>query len=576
MSRRLIDKYRQRLAAETGLAANPWGGRLAVALVYPNTYHQAMSNLGVQAVYQLLNSREDTLCERFFLPDPDDLAEHRRTGFPLVSLETQRPLGDFDLIAFSISFENDFLNLPVLFDLAHLPLWREARDSRHPLVLCGGVCAFLNPEPLADVMDLFAVGEAEVLLAPLLDRLRLGGEEPREELLAALASLPGIYVPARYRIDYRDDGTLSRVEPLAGAPERVARQWLPVLDAFQARTCVTTPDTEFGGMRLLEVSRGCPRACRFCAAGYIYRPFREHTSGHLRREVLAADDGPGKVGLVAAAVSDYGGLAEIGSAVLAAGGEVSVSSVRIDAVTTKQVDLLARSGHRTLALAPEAGSQRMRDAINKGIDEAQILTAVRMIAAGGIPNLKLYFMVGLPGETDEDVAAIGTLTGMIRQIWEEVGRSRGRLGRLTLSVNPFIPKPWTPLQWAPMEPVGRLEKKYRALQKLVRPLANVDLQCESLRSAELQGLLARGDRRCAALLSPLAAGASLKAACRETGLDAAFYLHRERRVDELFPWEIIDQGVRRDYLWSEYRDALAARSGLVCSPGCRRCGVAGC
>lgn len=573
MSHHLLDKYRQRLAAETGMTANPWGGRLSVALVYPNSYHQGMSNLGVQAVYQLLNTRQDALCERFFLPDPEDLAEHRRNGFPLVSLETRRPLADFDLIAFSISFENDYLNLPVIFDLAQLPLWRSERSSRHPLVLCGGVCAFLNPEPLAEIMDLFAVGEAEVLLPPLLDVLNLAGGLDREGLLERLACQPGLYIPSLYRAEYGRGGILRAMVPSPGAPARIERQWLAALDQFQASTCVATPDTEFGSMRLLEVSRGCPRACRFCAAGFIYRPFREHSTAHLRRELLGSGGGGTKVGLVAAAVSDYGDLADLGTAVLAAGGEVSVSSVRIDAISSRQIDVLVRSGHKTLALAPEAGSQRMRDVVNKGIDEAQILSAVQMLAEGGVPNLKLYFMIGLPGETDEDVAAIGTLTNRIRQIWEAVGKVRGKLGRLNLSVNPFVPKPWTPLQWAPMEPAARLEKKYRLLRKMIGPLANVDLQTESLRSAELQGFFARGDRRCGRVLPALAAGSNLKAACRDAGLDPADYLCRERCAEELFPWEIIGQGVRRDYLWQEYRAALAATPGQVCRPGCRRCGL---
>jgi radical SAM superfamily enzyme YgiQ (UPF0313 family) len=399
------------------------------------------------------------------------------------------------------------------------------------------------------------------------------GDRPRPQLLTALAGLPGIYVPSLYQISYHDDDTLRTMSPLPGAPQQVERRWLPVLDSFQARTCVATAETEFGSMQLVEVSRGCPRACRFCAAGFIYRPFREHSPGALRRELLDAAAPPGRIGLVAAAVSDYDDLAELGSAILAAGGEVSVSSVRIDAVTPQQVEVLARTGHKTLALAPEAGSQRMRDVVNKGVDETQILAAVRMIAAGGIPNLKLYFMVGLPGETDDDIAAIGTLTGRIRQIWEAVGRERGKLGRLTLSVNPFVPKPWTPLQWAAMEQVSRLEKRYRLLQRMIGPLANVDLQLESLRSAELQGLLARGDRRCGRLLPLLAAGQGLKAACREAGLDPAFYLHRERGQDELFPWEIIAQGIRREYLRQEYESALAAAPGEVCRPGCRRCGL---
>lgn len=573
MSRHLIEKYRQRLQEESGTVANPWGGRLTVALVYPNTYHQGMSNLGLQTVYGMLNNRDNTLCERFFLPDPEDLDEHRRTGFPLVSVESQRPLADFDLVAFSISFENDYLNLPTIFELGRLPLWREERTERHPLVICGGVCAFLNPEPLADIVDIFVVGEAEVILPSLLERLLDPDTNGRTELLRRLSQLPGIYQPGGYTLSYEETGELQAMTPSGDLPEHVHRQWQRNLDDSQSRTCVATPDTEFGSMHLVEVSRGCPRACRFCAAGFIYRPFREHSLDHLRHEILDEQHEVGRIGLVAAAVSDYDGLADIGRAILDQGGEVSVSSVRIDAITAEQVGVLADAGHKTLALAPEAGSQRMRDVINKGIDEEQILAAVKLLAEGGIPNLKLYFMIGLPTESDADIVAIADLTVKIRQTWEEIGRQRGRLGRLHLSVNPFVPKPWTPLQWAPMERRGRLEKKYRLLQKRLRPLPNVELNFESLRQAEIQGFFARGDRRVGRTLPLLAEGASLKAACRQVDLDPSFYLHRERGTDELFPWDIIEQGVQRGHLRKEYDQALEARPGYVCHPGCRRCGL---
>ncbi|MDH3999390.1 MAG: radical SAM protein, partial [Desulfuromonadales bacterium] len=301
MSHRLLEKYRLRSAAESGLAANPWGGRLSVALVYPNTYYQGMSNLGLQTVYRMLNQRDDTLCERFFLPDREDVDDHLRGKAPLLSVETQRPLADFDLIAFSISFENDYVNLPLIFELGALPLWREERDERYPLILCGGVCAFLNPEPLADIMDLFAVGEAEVLLPQLLQTLLEHDDGGRDELLGKLAALAGIYRPDAYAPSYAEDGVLTAMAPNKGVPERVARQWLAQLDEGQSYTCVATPDTEFGSMHLLELSRGCPHACRFCAAGFIYRPFREHSLEAMRQQIP-----PGKkVGLVAAAVSDY-------------------------------------------------------------------------------------------------------------------------------------------------------------------------------------------------------------------------------------------------------------------------------
>ncbi len=568
---RPTDKNRQRLAAEKGLHPPSWGGRLSVALVYPNTYHHGMSNLGVQVVYAMLNNFQDTRCERFFLPDPEDLAEYKRTGSVLLSLETQRRLADFDLIAFSISFENDMLNLPILFELCHLPLWSKDRDAHFPLVLCGGVCAFLNPEPMAEIMDLFVIGEAEAVLPELVDSLLSSSLADRHDLLKQLSKLPGLYAPRFYEVDYNDHG-FPRYSAKDGAPPRVPRQWLDKLDKGQAMTVVRTPNTEFSEMTLIEVSRGCPRACRFCAAGFIYRPFREHTGAHLQN-VVSSMDLSGKVGLIAAALSDHAALADLGQRIQAHGGEVSVSSVRIDSISPEQVAMLAGSGHKTLALAPEAGSQRMRDVVNKGVNESQILTAVEMITAGGVPNLKLYFMIGLPGESLEDIEAIVLLADRIRTVWERISRQRGHLGTVVLSVNPFVPKPWTPLQWAAMEPRSLLEKKYRLLKKGIRPLPNVELHTESLRGSELQGLLARGDRRVAKLLPMLTTGLNLKAACRETGLSLGFYLYRERQEGEPFPWEIIDQGVLRRHLRDEYLAALKAQVGQVCAAGCQRCGI---
>jgi len=573
MSRKLIDQARKLLAGESGSQVKPWGGRLTVALIFPNTYHQGMSNLGFLTVYHLLNRREDVLCERFFLPDAEALAEHRKTGYPLFSLESGHPLTDFDLIAFSISFENDYLNLPVIFELARIPLWRADRGDSYPLILTGGVCAFLNPEPLAEIMDLFAVGEGEAMLPELVATLTAGGERTRPELLERLAGAPGIYVPSLYESEWSADGTLQGWVRQPAVPARVARQWVRELDRTASRSFVLTEATEFSDMALTEISRGCGRGCRFCAAGYIYLPPRERSLDVLLEQVDLGLCEREKVGLVGAAVSDYSRIAELDRAILDRGGKVSVASLRIDSLTPEEVAALKTSGHRTLALAPEAGSQRMRDTINKGLTREQILDAVRLLGEGGILNLKLYFLVGLPGETDGDIDEMLDLLAEIRAVWVEEGKKQGRLGTLTISVNPFIPKPFTPFQWAGMAAEKRFKRIFQRLRAAVGRMANTEIIFESTRSAVLQALLARGDRRVGRLLPDLSAGMNLKTACRRQGLDPDFYVTRERGTEEVFPWEIIDSGVRRDFLRREYEAALAARTSRRCFDGCVDCGV---
>ncbi len=573
MSHKLIDKARRRLADETGCRSNPWGGRMSVALIYPNTYHQAMSNLGFLSIYQFLNSRDDTLCERFFLPDAEDLAEHQKTGYPLFSLESGRLLSDFDVIAFSISFENDYLNLPHLFALGKIPLWSAQRDDRFPLVIAGGVCAFLNPEPMAEIMDLFVVGEGEVILPSLIEALISAEEIGRNQLLRQVASLPGVYVPSQYQLEYRPDGTITGWTHPVDVPERVARQWVQNLDTTESRSFVLTEQTEFSDMALAEISRGCGRGCRFCAAGFIYRPPRERSLENLLGQIEKGLCEREKIGLVGAAVSDYSQIEPLNQMILERGGKISVASLRIDSLTVKEVEALNASGHRTVALAPEAGSQRMRDAINKGIDRQNILDAVALLAEGGIPNLKLYFLVGLPGEQAADIEEMIELVQEIRALWIAEGKKKGRLGNLTLSVNPFIPKPFTPFQWAAMADEKSLKRTFQSIRSAVARMPNTEVFFESARSAVLQAFLARGDRRVGRVLPLLAAGDNLKSACRKSGLDPAFYVTRQRGEDECFPWDIIDCGVLREVLWQEYQLGLAAQASPRCFDECTRCGV---
>ena len=552
---------------ETGAIKHSWNeDRLHIALVYPNHYFHGMSNLGVQTVYQLLNNRDDCLCERFFLPDKES-PQH-----PLTSVESGRSLREFDVIAFSVSFENDYLNIPTIFNLAEIPLFASDRAEQHPLVLLGGVCAFINPEPLADIVDVVAVGEAEPLLPELITVIKKK-DLSKEEMLRSLANKAGVYVPKFYVPHYGSDQTIASVLVSRDIQTRVKRQYLADLDSSASRNIIYTSDTEFGTMALTEVSRGCSHGCRFCAAGYVYQPPRERSLNNLLDQVDEGLCQRQRIGLVAAAVADYSHIGSLEEGILERGGEISVASLRMDALSKADVERLSSSGHKTVAIAPEAGSQRMRDVINKGIDEEMILTATRLLADGGIVNLKLYFLIGLPGESDSDINGIIELTQKINQIWRDVGRQRGRLGTIILSINPFIPKPFTPLQWAPMDNEKSLKKKLRVLQAGVAKIPNTRLNHESIRAAVLQAFLARGDRRVGHLLADLSTGGNLKQKAKKQSLDVDFYVSRQRTEDEAFPWEIIDQGVPRSYLWSEYQRACKGQLTPPCKPGCRRCGL---
>jgi radical SAM superfamily enzyme YgiQ (UPF0313 family) len=551
MSRKLHEKMRNRHKSEQGGIIHRWGGRLTVALVYPNTYHNAMSNLGFLSVHHWLNERDDTLCERFFLPDPDDLVGHQKGNVPLFSIESQRPLNEFDVVAFSISFENDYLNLPLLLELGRIPWAKVDRNEQTPLLLAGGVCAFLNPEPLANQFDLFAVGEAEAILPDLIPGLIAGTERTKVNLLR-LAQLPGIYAPALYEPRHDAEGLLTGWDHHPDAPLPVKRQWLADLDSSACRSYITTPDTEFGDMALTEISRGCGHGCRFCAAGYIFRPPRVRSLEAVEEQIEIGLCQHTKQGLVSPAVGDYPQLKELQTSILDKGGTVSVASLRIDTLTATDVEALSRSGHKTVALAPEAGSQRLRDMINKRIDTEQILHAVKLLSDGGVPNLKLYFLIGLPGETEADLDEMLDLVTSIREVWLEAGRNRGWLGQIHLSVNPFVPKPFTPFQWATMATEAELKKRMKRLRTAIGKIPNVSIGFESARAALLQGLLSRGGREVGELLPELAAEIRYPQACRNRLVDSKLILHRERGESEVFPWEVIDCRVDRDYLWHEW------------------------
>jgi radical SAM superfamily enzyme YgiQ (UPF0313 family) len=557
MSWKIKEKYRKTLAGETGTVIKDRGGKLTVCLIYPNLYSVAMSNLGFQAVYAQLNMQEDIVCERAFVPDSRELQEYRKSGGRLLSLESQLPLHDFDIIAFSVSFENDYLNIPVVFDLAGIPPFSADRDQAFPLVMAGGAALTLNPEPVADFMDFVCIGESEPIFPPLLDLLRSESMHERNNLLAKAAHLPGIYVPALYRVSY-DTCRGALFQCLQGAPVPVQRVWLRVIDQQAASSVILTPDTEFSDMYLIELSRGCPHGCRFCAAGYMYLPFRQRSLDAMKAEVAKGLQSRRKLGLVGAAVSDYRWIGELSRHILDCGGKVSVSSLRIDGLNEEMIEVLKESGHKTIALAPEGGSQRLRDLISKDISSAQILGACDLLINKGILNLKLYFIIGLPTETMADLEEMVTLVKQLRERVIEAARQKKRLGEVILSINPFIPKPCTPFQWCGMEEQKSLERKARFLQGALGRLSNVRLKVESLRDAYLQALLSRGDRRLARLLVKAHELGTWKRAAKELALNTDDAVYRDIPTEEPLPWDIIDSG-GKPRLLSEYQQAFGKR-----------------
>jgi radical SAM superfamily enzyme YgiQ (UPF0313 family) len=541
-----------------------------VALAWPNLYFVGMSNLGFQAVYRLLNRMSDVVCERAFLPDDEDKAELERTGSPLVSFETGTPLRDFDAIAFSVSFENDYLHVLQVLRLAGVPLRAKDRGPRDPLVILGGAAMMLNPEPLAPFADLVVVGEGEPMVPRLMEAL-LGAADARGGL-EALGPKEGFYVPSRYEVRYHADGTVAAYD----GPGRVVRQrgWPGVMGFPQS--VILTPHTEMSMKFMVEISRGCPCMCRFCWAGYNYLPVRGFTRAELVARAREVRRVTGRIGLVSTAVCDHPEIDGIVDDLAAMDYEVSVASLRLDDLTPQFVFKLADTGVQGLTLAPECGSDRMRRIINKQFTNAEILDKATWIFENGVRNLKLYYMVGLPFEEHADVEAIAELTDRIRERMLAVARSRGRIGRIHPSVNPFVPKPGTPYQWLPMEDPKESDRKLQFLRKAFSRMPNVDAVIKSARTGTAQSILALGDRRVASALEIAARERmDFKRATREAGLDPSFYLFRRRAKDEILPWDVLDNGVAKSYFWKELERSQAERPSPHCPEiqGCIRCGV---
>ncbi|MBI2756525.1 MAG: radical SAM protein [Chloroflexi bacterium] len=562
-----VEIQRKRLAREQGAVLKDWGGRVPIALCYPNTYAVGMCNLGFQSVYALFNAEKAFVCERFFAEPvlvgnasagrTDWTGDDRYTidrrllalGEPL-SIESQRPLGDFAVVAFSLSFEMDYFNVGDVLRRGRINPLAADRAEDDPLVIAGGPAVSGNPEPIAPMLDAIVIGEVEPAMEALKDALLGGGT--RADTLDRLAQVPGVYVPARFSVTY-SGGPIERIRAIH--PEDMA---LPVprlnarnVNEFQTATRVISPDIELGDMYLLEMTRGCARGCRFCLAGYTSLPVRHRHVDHLMEQVHEGLKVRQRIGLVSAATSDHPELEQLLERMMAAGARVSLSSLRIDRISPFLVDALVKSGTRNITLAPEAGSQRMRDVINKRLTHEQIVQAAALAGKGGLPKSKLYFIVGLPGESDDDARELAALSGDVLQAM----RDHNRGARVAVNLSPHVPKAQTAFQWEAMAPVAESEGRIRIVQKALRPLG-IDVRFEAPAAQRVQAILARGDRRMAPVLLNTRRLQDFERNLREAGLDPEYYLGA-LDPNGIMPWSIVSTGVPEWYLKREFGRARA-------------------
>jgi radical SAM family uncharacterized protein len=558
-----------------------------VCLAFPDIYDLGMSNLGVMILYDVLNALPDTLAERTYLPWVDMIAAMREAGIPLYSMESKRPLADFDVVGFSLPSEQLYTNLLEMLDLAGLPVRARDRDASHPLVVAGGHAAF-NPEPVADFVDAFVIGDGEEAVADLVRGFREVQGAPREAQLRALARIPGVYVPRFYDVRYNPDGTVAAITPDgADVPMPVFKRVVSPLPPPPTRLLVPNVDVSHN-RAAIEIQRGCTRGCRFCHAGMVTRPVRERPV----EEVLAAigdilpRTGFEEVGLLSLSSSDYSGIERLVRAIIERFGDqhlsISLPALRADSFSVELAEAVAQGRHTGFTFAPEAATERLRAAINKPIDTEQMLDVAREVFGRGWRTIKLYFLIGLPGEQMADVQAIADLA---RGVWRIGRQAHGRKAQVNVSVNTCVPKPHTPFQWAAVEPPDSIREKQALLRRALRG-RGLKLDYSDPGATELEAALARGDRRLGAVIQrawELGARfdawdeqrdeAAWRRAFEEAELEPGFYAYRERAPEEVFPWDVVSTGVRKVFLLKDYQRSRRGETLVDCREQCHACGV---
>lgn len=592
-----VQKAPRYTGGEMNTAIKPWSeAELHFAFCFPDTYEVAMSHLGMKILYAIINQQDWSLCERVCMPWIDMMELMQQEDVPLFSLESRQPLRAFDVVGFTLQYEMSYSNVLAMLKMGRIPLLREQRSQDDPIVVAGGPCAF-NPEPLADFIDAFMVGDGEEQIVELNRVIRDWKKSgaPREDCLKQLASIQGVYVPALYDVTYNQDGTIASFAPnCPEAPEKVLKAIITDLDSAYYPEKIPVPYTEIIHDRImLEIMRGCTRGCRFCEAGMLYRPVRERSLEHLVElaEKLEASTGYEEMSLSSLSSGDYTCLAELIRELMKRLNEkrvsISLPSLRIDSVLKESLEETQKTRKTSLTFAPEAGTQRLRDVINKGVTEADLMEKVNDAFQGGWSSVKLYFMMGLPTETYADLDGIADLARKVTAAYFAVPRDRRAKGlRVTCSASVFVPKPFTPFQWEPQDSLAVVQEKQLHLRDELRQIKGVNFNYHESGLSYLEACFARGDRRMGqVLLRAFEKGCMLDGwtehfkydtwmeAFDECGVDPAFYAYRRREKDEILPWDFIDSGITKEFLWREKEKAERAETTRDCRKGCNGCGL---